>query len=80
MYIKKEDFRYFEGLYKGFDEVRRKKFLKILLKDGIKRVGEDISKINIVGDEILDTQGIDPKEFVTRTMIKKAYKAAKEDK
>jgi len=80
MYIKKEDFNYFEGLYKSLDEAKRKKFLDILVKAGSKRIGEEISKINVVGDEIFDVQGIDPGEFVTRTTIKKAYKEAKEGK
>jgi hypothetical protein len=47
---------------------------------GSKRAGQDISKIKIVGDEIFDVQGIEPGEFITRTMIKKAYKEAKEEK
>jgi hypothetical protein len=44
------------------------------------RIGDDISKIKIVGDEIFDVQGIEPGEFITRTMTNKAYKAAKEGK
>jgi len=79
MYIKKEDFSYFEGLCKSLDEAKRKRFLEVLLKEGSKRSGEDIiSKIKIVGEEIFDVQGIEPGEFITRTMIKKAYKTAKE--
>jgi hypothetical protein len=80
LYIKKEDFNYFESLYKSLDEAKRKRFLDILVKVGSKRAGEDISKIKIVGDEIFDVQGIEPGEFITRTMIKKAYKEAKEEK
>lgn len=64
MYIKKED--------------KRKKFLDIILKSLGKKTGEDISKIMIIGDEIFDIQGIEPEEIVTRTLIKKAYKEAKE--
>lgn len=79
MYIKKEDFKYFEGLYKGLDEERRKKFLDAIQKSGSKRTGTDITKIQVVGDEIFDERGIDPSEFITKTMIKKAYKAAKGD-
>lgn len=79
MYIKKEDFSYFEGLYKGLDEEKKKKFSALLLKAGSVRSGEDvINKIQVVYDEIFDVRGIDPTEFITRTMIKKAYKAAKE--
>ncbi|HWR59150.1 MAG TPA: hypothetical protein VN328_09705 [Thermodesulfovibrionales bacterium] len=80
MYIKKEDFSYFEGLHKSLDEEEGKKFLDILVKQAGRRVGEDVSKIQVVGDEIFDSRGIEPQEFVTRTMIKKAYKEAKEGK
>jgi hypothetical protein len=77
MYIKKADFSYFETLNKDLDEAKRKRFRDELLKDGARKTGEDIKKIQVVGDEIFDERGIDPKEFITRTMIKKAYKAAK---
>jgi predicted CopG family antitoxin len=77
MYIKKEDFSYFETLYKTLDEAKQKKFMDIIVKAAGKRTGEDISKIKVIGDEIFDVQGIDPGEIVTRTMIKKAYKEAK---
>mgnify|MGYP001609928414 CR=1 FL=1 len=79
MYIKKEDFSYFEELYKSLEETRRKKFLDILLKEIGKKAGEDVKKIQVVGDEIFDERGIEAHEFITRTMIKKAYKAAKEE-
>ena len=78
MYIRKEDFSYFEGLYKSLDEERRKKFLNILVKQAGKRSGADVDKIEVVGDEIFDIHGVEPQEFVTRTMIKRAYKEAKE--
>ena len=77
MYIKKEDFKYFEELYKSLEETKRKKFLDILLKEIGKKAGEYVKKIQVVGDEIFDERGIEPHEFITRTMIKKAYKAAK---
>ena len=80
MYIKKNDFAYFEGLYKGLDEERKKKFLDILLKAGGKKAGEDVGKINVVDDSIFDERGIEPQEFITRTMIKKAYRETKEEK
>ena len=80
MYIKKEDFSYFEGLHKSLDEAKRKRFLDILIKQAGKRSGEDVGKIQVVGDEIFDSRGIEPQEFVTRTMIKKAFKEAKEGK
>lgn len=79
MYIKKEDFNYFEELYKSLEETKRQRFLDILLKEIGKRAGENIKKIQVVGDEIFNERGIEPHEFITRTMIKKAYKAAKEE-
>ena len=78
MYIRKEDFSCFEGLYKSLDEERRKKFLNTLIKQAGERSGADVDKIQVVGDEIFDSRGIEPHEFVTRTMIKKAFKEAKE--
>ncbi|MBA4391732.1 MAG: hypothetical protein C0399_12465 [Syntrophus sp. (in: bacteria)] len=78
MYIKKEDYSYFETLCKSLDEAGRKGFLEILLKTAGKKAGTDISKIQVVGDEIYDVRGIEEGQMLTRTMIKKAYKAAKE--
>jgi len=77
MYIKKEDFSYFDGLYKSLEEEMAKRFLEILLKAGSKRIGEDVSKIQVIDDSIYDERAIEPEEMVTRTMIKKAYKEAK---
>lgn len=78
MYIKKENFNYFEGLYKGLDEAKKKRFLEALLRDGIKRAGSEITKVQVVDDEIFDERGIEAGDFITKTMIKKAYKASKE--
>lgn len=78
MFIKEEDFRYLEGLYKGLNEEDRKRMLKVLLRAGSKRSGEeDIKKIEVVDEQIFSLRAIDPEEFITRTMIKKAYKEAK---
>ncbi|MDA8433297.1 MAG: hypothetical protein M0Z60_10100 [Nitrospiraceae bacterium] len=77
MYIKKRDFSYLETLARSLDEGQRKRFLEILPKAGGKRSGEDIKKIDVVGDEIFDVQGIGPGQFITRTIIKKAFKEAK---
>ncbi len=78
MYIKKEDFSYFEGLYKTLEEANKNKFLEILKKAGSKKIGQEVGKIDVVDDGIFDERGIEPGEFITRTMIKKAYKEAKE--
>lgn len=79
MYIRKNDFIYFESLNKDLDDSKRKNFLEALLEKGAERTGEDVTKIQVVGDEIFGERGIDPKEFIMRTMIKKAYKTAKEE-
>jgi len=79
MFIKKEDYGYFEGLSRELDEMKRKRFLEILLKAAGKKAGMDISKIEVVGDEIYDVRGIEEGQMLTRTMIKKAYRAAKEE-
>jgi hypothetical protein len=44
MFIKENDFRYLEGLYKGLDKERRKKFLNILLKAGARGPGRRTSR------------------------------------
>jgi hypothetical protein len=81
MYIKNDDFGYLEHLCNSLDDDGKKRFMRVLLKAGSIRSEEDtIQKIQVVSDEIYDVRGIDPKEFITRTMIKKAYKAAKEAK
>ncbi len=78
MYIKKADFDYFEGLYKGLDEAKRKRFLELLLKESSQRVGEDISKVEILDDSTFNEMGREPSGRITRTMIKKVYRAVKE--
>jgi len=77
MYIKKEDFTYLEGLHKSLDKEKQTAFMGILLLATSKKAGGTVAKINVVDDSIFDERGIEPQEFVTRTMIKRAYKAAK---
>jgi hypothetical protein len=79
MYIRKNDFTYFEGLHNSLDVEKREIFMGILLKTSSKKAGEDVGKIQIIDDSIFDERGIEPHEFITRTMIKKAFKAAKEE-
>lgn len=79
MFIKKEDFKYLETLCLGLDGETRKRFLKLLAQAASVRAGEDLlGKIKVVGDEIIGEQSTEPSEWVTRTMIKKAYKEAKQ--
>lgn len=77
MYIKKQDFAYLERISGTLDDVQRKRFIEILLKECSKASSRDASQIKVVGDEIFDEQGFEPGEFITKTMIKKAYKKAK---
>lgn len=78
MFIKKEDFHYLESLCQGLDDDTKNRFLKILTKQAAAHSGEEVLKsIKVVGEEVYDERGIDPKEWVTRTLIKKAYKEAK---
>ncbi|MBI3391732.1 MAG: hypothetical protein HY039_00945 [Nitrospirae bacterium] len=79
MYIAQEDFRYLETLMKGLDEETRRAFHDRLSREAAGKAGKmDIGKIKVVGEDIRDRQGIDPVEWMTRTMIKKAYREAKE--
>ena len=82
MYIRKEDFAYFESLCKSLqdqrkNDQRKERFLNILVKTGTDRTGQEVGKISVVDDSVFDERGIEPKELITRTMIKKAYKEAK---
>jgi hypothetical protein len=82
MYIRKEDFAYLECLCKSLhdqkkNDPRKERFLNILLKAGKDRTGQKVGKINVVDDSVFDERGIEPQEFITRTMIRKAYKEAK---
>ena len=79
MFIKKEDFKYLETLCLGLDVETKKRFLKLLAQAASVRAGEDLlGKVKVVGDEIIGERGTEPSEWVTRTMIKKAYKEAKQ--
>ena len=49
----------------------KKYFWTSLVKAGTDRTAEEVGKINIVDDSVFDERGIEPKEFITRTMIKK---------
>jgi len=80
MYIKKEDHHYLMGLFNSLDDVRQQRFINQLIKVGSEKVGADITKIKIFDDSIYNVQAIDPSEMITRTMIKKVYRAVKEGK
>lgn len=80
MYIKNEDFNYLKNLLDTLDEAGKKRFMGALLKTGSERVGEEVKKIKVVDEGIFDKQGVERNEFITRTMIKKAYRQVKEGK
>jgi len=76
VFIKREDYAYLEGLYRTLAPAQQERFMTSLL--GKDRAGELAERVRIVGDEIYGEQGVDQKDWVTRTMIKKAYKDAKQ--
>jgi hypothetical protein len=77
LYIKKEDFNYLEGLYKTLDEGKRKAILDHIKKEAARKAGEDVITKILIVDADMDREALDSASFITRTMIKKAYKAAK---
>jgi len=78
MYIRKGDFIFIKGLYVRLDEELKKKFLEGLIRRAGERARADFRKIQVVGEEIFGSRGIELRELVTKTMIKKDYKEAKE--
>lgn len=80
MFIKNEDFDYLKKLMEGMNEERKKRLMETLVKMVGKRICAEVGKIKVVGDDIYDRQGVDPKDFITRTMIKKAFKEVKDGK
>ena len=81
MYIKEQDFKYFENLSKELDEKKRERFKELLVEACSEKTGKrDIGKIKVINAIFLIQNEIDNCEIVTRTMIKKAYKTAKKEK
>jgi Trp operon repressor len=76
MFIKREDYQYLDGLCKTLSAAQQERLMTALL--GKDRVGSLAERVRIVGEEIYDTQGVDQKDWITRTMIKKAFKDAKQ--
>jgi hypothetical protein len=75
VFIKREDYTYLEGLYRTLTPAQQERFMASLLGKG--KTGDLAERVRIVGDEIYGEQGVDQKDWVTRTMIKKSYKEAK---
>jgi Trp operon repressor len=57
-------------------EAQQERLMTALL--GKDRSGALGDRVRIVGEEIYDSQGVEQKEWITRTMIKKAFKDAKQ--
>ncbi|MDA8170659.1 MAG: hypothetical protein M0Z48_02375 [Nitrospiraceae bacterium] len=74
MYIKKNEFRYLQRLYKSLDEERRNRFMKTLLKPARGPSEEETIKLELVlGEGLWQEIGADPGEIITKKMIRKAY-------
>ena len=81
MFISREDYRYLDGLHQSLPPAQRERLMTLLLGKGHSTAagqGGLAERVRIVGEEIYDEQGVDAKEWITRTMIKKAYKEAKQ--
>ncbi len=74
MYISKSDLELFGQLYRSLDKKQRKKFLSILLK-AIGKKSNQISKIHVC--ESPDRRRIDPRDLITRVVIRAAFDAVK---
>lgn len=80
MNITKKDYLYAEQLVRSLDEIGWSRFLGLLESADIGRDGSEVTKFTIVSDPIPERMALAPNDFVTRTMIKKAYQAAMEGK
>ena len=74
MYIKKEDHKYFMGLFESLHESAKEKFLVVLEKTGDGRNGVAILRLRLSEYDSTDRQAIDTKEIIARSMLRKAYK------
>lgn len=79
MYIRAEEFKFLQRLYKRLDEEGRRRFLKTLLEAGGKGPGEgNTLKLQLIlGERLWEEEKIDPNEVITRTMIRQAYREAR---
>lgn len=79
MYIKRNDYSYFETLYNDLGKRSQRKFMKKLQETLEEKAKENIEVIRVVDDEGLDPDEFPEEKFITRTMIKKAYRAVKKE-
>jgi predicted phosphatase len=81
MYIRKKDLEYFYHLIETLDEDKKKRLAEILRKDCEKRSGKkEVAEVVAVDDRTIELEEIEPEELLTRTMIKKALKAVRDEK
>ncbi len=80
MYIRRKDLEYFYSLLRSLDEEKKKRLAEILRKDCEKRSGkEEISEVIAVDERTIELEEIEPEELLTRTLIKKALKAVRDE-
>ena len=71
MYIRKDDFAYFERIYGSLNGGRKEEFMNALVRNGDKR------ELKVVDDDVLDQRGIEVYELIDRRILKEALKEAK---
>jgi hypothetical protein len=71
MYIRKDDFAYFERIYGSLNSGRKEEFMNALLRNG------DKSELKVVDDDVLEQRGIEVYELIDRRILKEALKVAK---
>jgi len=69
MYIRKNDFAYFERIYGSLNGGRKEEFMNALVGYG--------DKLKIVDDDILEQGGIEVYELIDRKILREALKEAK---
>lgn len=75
MKIRRKDYEYLERLAAGLDPAARERLRANLVTEAAGRSGtKEFGKIAIVEE---DVEAADTREWITRTAIQKAYKAAK---
>ncbi|MFA5073081.1 MAG: hypothetical protein WC539_04205 [Nitrospirota bacterium] len=78
--IKGTDYSYFEELVRRLDGLRQVKLLKAVRKMAGEKAVDKNQKIQIIPDDVyLGQLAVPENKFISRTMIKKAYKAVKEE-
>lgn len=71
MYIRKDDFAYFEKIYGSLNGGKKEEFMNALLGYG------DKTELKVVDDDVLDQRGIEVYELIDRRVLKEALKEAK---